>query len=81
MKAIDLLNKIANGEKLPLKIKWKGVVFQYKEFKHILDLIKEVEEWKKFFRLKNNKNTKIWQWGRKWVIFTMLDKLMLMKKS
>lgn len=29
MKVIDLLNKIANGEKVPRNIKYKGHIYQY----------------------------------------------------
>lgn len=29
MKIIDLLNKIANGEEVPKKIKWKGQIYEY----------------------------------------------------
>ena len=29
MKIIDLLNKIANGEEVPKKIKYKGHIYQY----------------------------------------------------
>lgn len=29
IKVIDLLNKIANGEEIPEKIKWKGIEFDY----------------------------------------------------
>ena len=29
IKVIDLLNKIANGEELPLKIKYMGYIFEY----------------------------------------------------
>lgn len=31
MKVIDLLNKIANGEEVPKKIKYKGTSYEYKE--------------------------------------------------
>ena len=31
IKIIDLLNKIANGEKVPKKIQYKGKIFEYKE--------------------------------------------------
>ena len=39
MKVIDLLNKIANGEKVPKKIKWKGVIFDYVEEENYEDYI------------------------------------------
>lgn len=29
MKIIDLLNKIANGEEVPKKIKWQGQIYEY----------------------------------------------------
>ena len=31
MKIIDLLNKIANGEEVPKKIKYKGSIYTYLE--------------------------------------------------
>jgi hypothetical protein len=33
MKVIDLLNKIANGEEVPEKIKYKDIIFDYKKEK------------------------------------------------
>lgn len=33
MKVIDLLNKIANGEEVPNKIKYKDIIFDYKKEK------------------------------------------------
>ena len=32
MKIIDLLNKIANGEKVPKKIKYKNKIYEWKEY-------------------------------------------------
>ncbi len=32
MKIIDLLNKIANGEEVPKKIKWQGQIYEYSNF-------------------------------------------------
>ena len=32
MKIIDLLNKIANGEEVPKKIKWEDTMFAYSEY-------------------------------------------------
>ena len=32
MKIIDLLNKIANNEELPKKIKWQGHIYEYSNF-------------------------------------------------
>ena len=32
IKIIDLLNKIANNEELPKKIKWQGQIYEYSNF-------------------------------------------------
>ena len=32
MKIIDLLNKIANGEEVPKKIKYKNKIYEWKEY-------------------------------------------------
>ena len=37
MKIIDLLNKIANGEEVPKKIKYKGHIYQY-QYKDIKEV-------------------------------------------
>ena len=41
IKIIDLLNKIANGEELPKKIEWCGVIFDYIEKEDYEDYVND----------------------------------------
>ena len=44
MKVLDLLNKIANGEEVPNKVKYNGIVFTYeKGFKEGVRYVDENE--------------------------------------
>jgi hypothetical protein len=37
MKIIDLLNKIANGEKIPKKIKYDNIIFEYDDIYYVAE--------------------------------------------
>ena len=45
MKIIDLLNKIANGEEVPLKIKINGVIFEYQGDDYLFKEKDKKEHW------------------------------------
>lgn len=55
MKIIDLLNKIANGEEVPKKIKWENIIYAYSEYdKDYLEYPFSDEEYKGLFDMRNN---------------------------
>lgn len=55
MKIIDLLNKIANGEEVPKKIKWENIIYAYSEYdKDYLEYPFSDEEYKGLFNMRNN---------------------------
>ena len=55
IKIIDLLNKIANGEEVPKKIKWENIIYAYSEYdKDYLEYPFSDEEYKGLFDMRNN---------------------------
>lgn len=55
MKIIDLLNKIANGEEVPKKIKWENIIFAYSEYdKDYLEFPFSEEEYQGLFCMKDS---------------------------
>ena len=55
MKVIDLLNKIANGEEVPKKIKWYDIEFVYSEYdKDYLEYPFSDEEYQGLFNMKDS---------------------------
>ena len=55
MKVIDLLNKIANDEGVPKKIKWEDIIYAYNEYdKDYLEYPFSDEEYKGLFNMKDN---------------------------
>ena len=55
MKIIDLLNKIANGEEVPKKIKWEDIIYAYSEYdKDYLEYPFSDEEYKGLFDMRDN---------------------------
>lgn len=55
IKIIDLLNKIANGEEVPKKIKWENIIYAYSEYdKDYLEYPFSDEEYKSLFDMRNN---------------------------
>ena len=55
MKIIDLLNKIANGEEVPKKIKWENIIYAYSEYdKDYLECPFSDEEYKGLFDMKDS---------------------------
>ena len=55
IKIIDLLNKIANGEKVPKKIQWEDIIYAYSEYdKDYLEYPFSDEEYKGLFDMRNN---------------------------
>lgn len=55
MKIIDLLNKIANGEEVPKKIKWENIIYAYSEYdKDYLEYPFSDEEYKGLFNIRYN---------------------------
>lgn len=55
MKIIDLLNKIANGEEVPKKIKWENIIYAYSEYdKDYLEYPFSDEEYKGLFDMRDN---------------------------
>ena len=55
MKVIDLLNKIANGEEVPEKIKWEDTIYVYSKYdKDYLEFPISVDEYKGLFNMKNS---------------------------
>lgn len=55
MKVIDLLNKIANGEEVPKKIKWENTIFVYSEYdKDYLEYPFSDEEYQGLFCMKDS---------------------------
>ena len=55
MKIIELLNKIANGEEAPKKIKWEDIIYAYNEYdKDYLEYPFSDEEYKGLFNMKDS---------------------------
>ena len=55
MKIIDLLNKIANNEEVPKKIKWENIIYAYSEYdKDYLEYPFSNEEYKGLFDMKDS---------------------------
>ena len=55
MKVIDLLNKIANGEEVPKKIKWEDTIYAYSEYdKDYLEFPFSEDEYKGLFDMKDS---------------------------
>ena len=55
MKVIELLNKIANGEEVPKKIKWEDTIFVYSEYdKDYLEYPFSDEEYQGLFCMKDS---------------------------
>lgn len=55
MKVIDLLNKIANGEEVPEKIKWEDTIYVYSEYdKDYIEFPISVDEYKGLFNMKDS---------------------------
>ena len=55
MKIIDLLNKIANGEGVPNKIKWEDIIYVYSEIdKDYLEYPFSDEEYKGLFDMRDS---------------------------
>ena len=55
MKVIDLLNKIANREEVPKKIKWEDTIYAYSEYdKDYLEFPFSEEEYKGLFDMKDS---------------------------
>ena len=49
MKVIELLNKIANGEEVPKKVKYKNKIYEWKEYDTCYGKIWTKKGWKKEF--------------------------------
>lgn len=51
MKVIDLLNKIANGEKIPFKLKYGSTIYCFSEYHqdYVIDLSKDVIDTNVYF--------------------------------
>lgn len=49
MKVIELLNKIANGEEVPKKVKYKNKIYEWKEYDTCYGKILTKKGWKKEF--------------------------------
>ena len=55
MKIIDLLNKIANGEEIPKKIKWENIIYAYSEYdKDYLEYPFSDEEYRGLFDMRDS---------------------------
>lgn len=55
MKVIDLLNKIANGEEVPKKIKWEDTIYAYSDYdKDYLEFPFSEEEYSGLFNMKDS---------------------------
>ena len=55
IKIIDLLNKIANNEEVPKKIKWENIIYAYSEYdKDYLEYPFSNEEYKGLFDMKDS---------------------------
>lgn len=55
IKIIDLLNKIANGEEVPKKIKWENIIYAYSEYdKDYLEYPFSNEEYKGLFDMRDS---------------------------
>ena len=55
IKIIDLLNKIANGEEAPKKIKWENIIYVYSEYdKDYLEYPFSDEEYKGLFDMRDS---------------------------
>ena len=55
IKIIDLLNKIANNEEVPKKIKWENIIYAYSEYdKDYLEYPFSNEEYKGLFDMRDN---------------------------
>ena len=55
MKIIDLLNKIANGEEVPKKIKWENIIYAYSEYdKDYLEYPFSDEEYRGLFDMRDS---------------------------
>lgn len=55
MKIIDLLNKIANGEEVPKKIKWEDTIYAYSNYdKDYLEFPFSKEEYQGLFCMKDS---------------------------
>ena len=55
MKIIDLLNKIANGEEVPKKIKWENTIYAYSDYdKDYLEFPFSEEEYRGLFDMKDS---------------------------
>ena len=55
IKVIDLLNKIANNEDVPKKIKWENIIYAYSEYdKDYLEYPFSDEEYKGLFDMRDS---------------------------
>ena len=55
IKIIDLLNKIANNEEVPKKIKWENIIYAYSEYdKDYLEYPFSNEEYKGLFDMRDS---------------------------
>lgn len=55
MKIIDLLNKIANNEEVPEKIKWEDIIYAYSDYdKDYLEFPFSDEEYRGLFCMKDS---------------------------
>ena len=55
IRVIDLLNKIANGEEIPKKIKWENIIYAYSEYdKDYLEYPFSDEEYRGLFDMRDS---------------------------